>query len=540
MEGLVDIQFAIIAPILVVLVAALVVLLLELILPAGEGHRYAYPAALLGVLVSLWYVTRLWVDVGVGGALPGFGGAFVADRFGLAMSGIVLGCALLSILLSAFRTEDETSGFLALCLWVTAGMMVLGGASNLMVIFLGLELLSLGLYVLVGFRRDLLASQEAAFKYLVLGSVSSGFLLFGLALLYGAAGDISLAAVGAAWEAVAAGGVTPTGLDGGIFSLGLALTLVGFAFKLGLVPFHVWMPDVYEGAPTPVTALMSVGTKVAAFALLARFLLQTAPAGSAGGWTLAPLWVLAILSMIVGNTGAVPQQNLKRLLGYSGVAHAGYLLVALPGLRPEGVGSALFYLMGYLFCNIGAFAVIAWLTGHGEDGAQLATYRGLFRRRPWPAVLMILFMFALAGIPPTAGFAGKLLLLGAGLAGGGWLLAACLILTTVISLYVYLKVIVAMVAPEGVELGRAAALAASPAVAWEEVAAADDASGRVGGVAAADRAAERSELPGTGPLAPMAKAALAVALAVCAAGTLYLGLWPQAAVKIARLAAGVQ
>lgn len=540
MEGL-DIQFAIIAPILVVVVAALVVLLLELILPAGEGRRYVYPAALLGVLVSLWYLTRLWADVGAGGAMPGFGGAFVADRFGLAMSGIVLGSALLGILLSCFRSEDEASGFLALSLWVTAGMMILGGASNLIVIFLGLELLSLGLYVIVGFRRDLLASQEAAFKYLVLGSVSSGFLLFGLALLYGAAGDISLAAVGAAWEAAAVSGATPTGLSAGIFSLGLALTLVGLAFKLGLVPFHAWMPDVYEGAPTPVTAMMSVGTKVAAFTLLARFLLQTAPAGSGGAWTLAPLWVLAILSMIVGNTGAVPQQNLKRLLGYSGVAHAGYLLVALPGLRPEGVGSALFYLMGYLFSNIGAFAVIAWLIGHGEDGAQLATYRGLFRRRPWPAVLMILFMLSLAGIPPTAGFTGKLLVLGAGMSGGAWILAACLIGTTVISLYVYLKVIVAMIAPEGVEFGRTAALAAPPKAALAEVAAAADASGREGGAtSAADREAELSELPGTGPLGPMAKAALAAVLAVCAAGTLYLGLWPQAAVEIARLAAGGQ
>lgn len=547
-----DINFSAVAPLISLAVAALIVLILDLIMPPGKGRTGWYAAAVMGVLLSGWYSWQLWDTVVHGTQLPvaggntsagllSFVGAFITDRFSLLFNGIVLITTLLTVLISSVQSEEDASGYLALILWGATGMMVLAGATNLMTIFLGLELLSLALYVVVGFSKENPIAKEAAFKYLILGSVSSAFMLFGFALIYGATGDVSLYAIRDVWQQ----GVTqPDGLNT-LFRAGLALSFVGFAFKLALAPFHVWAPDVYQGAPTPVTAFMSVGTKAAAFAVLARFVTVAAPYDYEGSYLL-PLWILAALSMIVGNTAALPQTNLKRLLAFSGVAHAGYLLVALPGLTSKGLSAAIFYLFAYAFMNMGAFAVMVWLDRQGKDGAELSSYAGLAYRQPWVAGVMTLFMISLAGLPPTAGFSGKLLLLGAAFHGGAWALAVTLIVGTAISLYVYLKVVVEMFTPVGegsrVDGGRSPAAAARrPGLPVGAVAqAAEIRSGDGSGADTAVTAGGRTHTAGSPPLAlagrqpavrvempAWSSVALTIVLVIAVWGTLQLGLWPQ-------------
>jgi NADH-quinone oxidoreductase subunit N len=291
------------------------------------------------------------------------------------------------------------------------------------------------LYILAGTGLGRTASHEAALKYVLLGSLASGFLIYGSALLYGASGGIAL-------TDIARGAASPSLL----FVTGFALFVVGVGFKLALAPFHVWTPDVYEGSPLAVTAFMAVAVKVATFSVLARFVYAVFGHDSNALW---PLWMLAILSMIVGNTGAIRQTNLKRLLAYSSIAQAGYIVLALAGVTGPGLATMLFYLAAYAFMNLGAFAIIALIGDGGEGAAELEAYRGLFWRRPWLAVWMTVFMFSLAGIPATAGFVGKVLLLGQALTAGAWgiAMAVTLIAGTLVSFYVYFKVVWAMFAP---------------------------------------------------------------------------------------------
>lgn len=469
----------VLGPLLSMAAGALVVLVIDLLLPARQGRIWWYLASVAAVLLGLYYTTANWGSPAAGI----YNGAFISDRFTLAYNYILLGAALFTVLLSVRRSEEDVSGYLALVLWATMGMMVLAGAGNLMTIFLGLELLSLGLYVVVGFRPQHPAAREAAFKYFVLGSVASAFLIFGFALLYGSTGSTDLAAIGTA--------VAKNGADI-FFKAGMALALVGFGFKLALVPFHMWAPDAYEGAPSAITGFMSVGTKAGAFAALTRFLFSIFGHYASAGTYLLPLLVLAALSMLVGSLGALQQTNLKRLLAYSGIAHAGYLFLALPGLSAEGFGAGAFYLLSYLFTNMGAFAVIAWMGLEGGDGADLSQYQGLFSRKPALAWLFTLFLFSLTGLPPAAGFMGKLLLAKAAMAGGNWLLLGMLLVTTGISAFAYLRVIKAM-------WGR-------PAMA--------------GGQDVAAAPAETALSPG------LVKGAIAVALLLAVWGTLQLGILP--------------
>jgi NADH-quinone oxidoreductase subunit N len=297
-----------------------------------------------------------------------------------------------------------------------------------MMIFLGLELLSLGLYALCG-AVDRRTARESALKYLILSSTASGFLLFGFALLFGATGSVQLADL-----------VNPALAASPLFWIGAGMFLIGLVFKLSLVPFHTWTPDVFEGAPLPVTAFMSVATKAGTLAVFARFIYASLPPTTAEG-LLPPVWIVAGISMIVGNVGMLAQRNLKRLLGYSGVAQIGYILVAMAGTTPLGLRYALYYLVAYAFMNLGAFAVAAAISGDDEEGADIANYRGLGRRRPWLAAAMTVFLLALAGLPPTAGFLGKILILSSSVASGYVWLGALLIVGTAISLYAYAKVI---------------------------------------------------------------------------------------------------
>ncbi len=426
------VNFTVAAPLLALAAGALVILLLDLILPAQSIHGWWHVAGLGSAALAGYYLIPLW-----GKDLTGYGGAMLMDQLAVVFGAVLVGAVFLTVLLSTIRTELDKSGYLALILWAAMGMLMMVSAGNLMTVFLGLELLSLALYVAVAFDPEHPNAREAALKYFVLGSVASAFILFGFALIYGVTGSMDLSVI------------ARTPIHGGelYYKAGMALALVGFAFKLALVPFHAWAPDVYQGAPTATTAFMAVGTKGAALAMLARLLMATVPAGSAAAKWLLPLSVLAALSMLWGATVGMWQNDLKRLMAYSGISHAGYLVMAIPALAADGLTAAAYYMAAYGFTAFGIFAVITLLEAGGEAGSDLASYEGLYYRRPWLAASLSLLMFGLAGLPPTGGFIGKFLLAKAAVGAAAtmpansWTLLVGLIVSTGISAYVYLRVI---------------------------------------------------------------------------------------------------
>ncbi|MDQ6941494.1 MAG: NADH-quinone oxidoreductase subunit N [Candidatus Eremiobacteraeota bacterium] len=366
-----------------------------------------------------------------------FGGAFIQGGFSIVFSEIVIVATIATLMLSVgVGRDDQVAGTTSLLLWSASGAMLMAGAANLMAVFLGLELLSLALYCLCAMspRRT---ARESALKYLILSSMASGFLLYGSALLFGATGSVAFAALTHAT-------VTP------LLALGAGLFLVGIAFKLSLVPFHAWTPDVYEGAPLPVTAFMSIATKAGTLAVLARFAYAALPSDRASA-ILAPLWVLAALSMLVGNLAALSQIDMKRLLAYSGIAQVGYIVTAFAGQTTLGLRYAILYLAGYMFMNLGAFAVVALMARDGDAVVGLSRFAGLAHRRPWLAAAMTFFLIGLAGLPPTIGFTGKILILTTTVSAGYAWLAGLLIAGTAISAYVYFKIVRAMFAQTGAD-----------------------------------------------------------------------------------------
>jgi NADH-quinone oxidoreductase subunit N len=379
----------------------------------------------------------------------------VADGYALFFNLIVLTAAALAILFSVEYTERTglaRGEYYTLLLLSTAGMMLMAASVNLVTIFLALEILSIALYVLVGLDRARLRSSEAALKYLLLGAFASGFLLYGMALLYGQAGTTSLA--GLHDYTVSLGGEFPP-----LLMVALGLMIVGFGFKVALVPFQMWTPDAYEGAPTSVTAFMSVGAKAAGFAALGRVVLY-ALGDLNGDW----VWVLAVLSaltMTVGNLAALRQTNLKRMLAYSSIAHAGYILVGVAAYNELGTSAMLFYLFAYAFMNVGAFAIliaVGRFDSSAEGGETLNDLAGLAARKPWLAAAMALFMLSLAGVPPLAGFLAKFNVFSAAVQAGLVWLAVFGVVNSVISAYYYLRVVVVMYMKDG----RATEGAASP------------------------------------------------------------------------------
>lgn len=412
-----------------VAVTALVVLLVDLIAPKNLSRYVTIVIALLGLAAA-----GVTCAGAYGHDYAAFGGAFIVGGFSVVFQEIVLISAAGSVILyGAIGKRETLPGAIALMLWSTCGAMLMSGAGNLMTIFLGLELLSLALYCLCGLA-DRATSREAALKYLILSSGASGVMLYGMALLFGASGSVELADL-----------ASPALANSPLLWLGSGLFFVGIAFKLSLVPFHTWSPDVYEGAPLPVTAFMSVATKAGTLAVFARFIYAALPAGT-GDALLLPVWIVAAISMIAGNVGMLAQRDLKRLIAYSGIAQAGYILVALAGGTALGLRYAIYYLAAYAFMNLGAFACAALLSNDGEQGSNLLNYRGLARRRPGVALLMTFFLVAMAGLPPTAGFLGKILILSTSVNAGYAWLGAVLIAGTAISLYAYAKVIGAMFA----------------------------------------------------------------------------------------------
>jgi len=370
-----------------------------------------------------------------------FSGLLRVDDFSLFVHWIVLGAVLLVLLGSAsyLSREDLPPGeFCALVLFAAVGMCVMASGEELVTVFVGLEISSISSYILVSYRRDSPLADEAAMKYFLLGSFATAFFLYGVALVYGATGTTHLDRI-TSNAAIAASHFLP---------LGLGLILVGLGFKVAAAPFQIWTPDVYQGAPTPVTALISTGPKAATFAVLLRIVGTTRPASGVWFWA---LWGMAVLSMFAGNLAALLQSNVKRMLAYSSIAHAGYILVAVaaaasasPDAIPGCIAAAVFYLAAYALMKLGAFLLIAQLSGPGERRQEIDDFAGVGSRQPVAAACLSVFLLSLLGLPATAGFLAKFYVFGAGLSSHLFWLVVLLAINSVIAAYYYLRLIVVM------------------------------------------------------------------------------------------------
>ena len=416
--------------------------------PSRAWVRWTAVAGVLAALLANGYLLEF--------EAPLRSGMIAMDTFRVATNFVILGATVLALLFSFdyLRREGMDVGeFYFLMLMAAVGMMLLAGSRDLIVVFVSVELMSLAVYVLTGFSRRDPRSAEGALKYFLMGAFASGFLLYGIALLFGATGSTNLALV---TSEVARGAAE------GNFLLyaGVALLVVGFAFKISAVPFHMWTPDAYEGAPTPVTGFMAAGVKAAGFAAILRIVtVELAPAAAI--WT-PVLWWLAVLTMVVPNLIALAQDNVKRMLAYSSIAHAGYLLVGVVAGSAAGRSAALLYLAVYAVMTLGAFALVGVVASAEGSRGGLADFRGLGWRRPLLGALLVLFLLSLAGFPPTGGFIGKLYLLLAAVESGHVTLAVILVLTSFVSYYYYLRVIWKMYfeeAPEDAALPAAAGAA---------------------------------------------------------------------------------
>ena len=464
--SLADLNIFVLTPQVVLIVFAFFVLIVGLLFPKVKREILALVGC-IGIALAVVLSARMW-----GMNVSGFSDMLTADTYGLAFGFVFLVGAAVTFLLSINKTEGEYvpyTEYFFLVLIACSGMMFMASGTHLITIFLGLEILSISLYVLAGIRRTEAFSLEAAFKYFLLGAFASAFLLYGIALIYGATGTAQLDQIA---------GVANQGLSNPLLTIGLMLMIIGFGFKIALVPFHMWAPDVYQGSPTPIAAFMAVGSKAAGFAALLR-VLTVALRSQASDWS-GLLWILAVLTMFAGNIIALSQSNIKRMLAYSSIAHAGYLLIGIVADNDMGSAGVLFYLAAYTFMNLGAFGVVVALGKYGEENLEITAYQGLGFRKPLTALAMTVFMFSLAGIPPAAGFMAKFYIFSAAVKAGQIPLVIIGVVNSMISVYYYLRIVVFMYMkePEG------------------EVA-----------------------LPGTIPT-------VAVALIITALATLYIGLFP--------------
>lgn len=435
-----SINFAPIMPEVILSIFGMALLLVNVFVP-GEHKAYLGYLSLIGIIIAGFTLVGGW-----GNHLSSFNDAVVLDNFSIFFKGIFLLAVGMTILISDqyFKREECNHGELyPLLLFAVVGMMLMASGTDLMTIFLGLEVLSVSLYVLAGFNRANLKSNEAGLKYFLLGAFSTGFLLYGMALTYGATGTTRVAKIAEYAAQSVAVAQNP------MLLIGMLLMAVGFSFKIAAAPFHMWTPDVYEGAPTPMTAFMSAGPKAAGFAAFMRIALYAFPSLKADWSDL--LWILAVLTMTVGNLIALNQDNIKRMLAYSSIAHAGYALVGFTAGNPEGMAGILFYMLSYTFMNIGAFAIIVLVGKKGEANSNVMDYAGFGTKHPVLAMAMALFLFSLAGMPPTAGFIGKFYLFSGAVKAGYVWLAIIGVLNSAASVYYYLRVMVYMYMKDPVE-----------------------------------------------------------------------------------------
>ncbi|MGC1455944.1 MAG: NADH-quinone oxidoreductase subunit N [Nitrospirota bacterium] len=443
-----------IIPELVVITVALLVLVLDFFVDKEHKNLLGW-FSLGGIIIAAYVSAELMTMSG-----SFFDGTFLLDPFSTYFKFVFYIACGLGILLSInyLKIEEIHRGeYYALMLFATSGMMMMASAGDLITVYLGLELMALSLYILAGFMRRDSRSNEAAIKYLVLGAFSSGIMLYGMSLLYGLSGTTKLPGILAFLHGA--------DLTNPVLFLSMIMLIVSFGFKVAAVPFHMWVPDVYEGAPTPVTAFMSAGPKVAGFAVLLRIFLYTLE--PLHGHSTAILAGLAVLTMAVGNILALSQTNIKRMLAYSSIAHAGYALVGLAAGGPEGAASVMLYVCIYALMNMGAFGVVIMLRKAGERGEEIADFAGLGKTNKTAAFLMLIFMFSLTGIPPLAGFVGKFYIFKSAVQAGLVWLAVVGVMFSAISAYFYLRVIMVMYMSEPkapIELSTAPSLALALAI----------------------------------------------------------------------------
>jgi NADH-quinone oxidoreductase subunit N len=423
-------DFYYLLPEIVLAVGALTVLVADVLLPRARRGALAWVALLAigATAASLVPFGDVQVEVAFG--------LIAVDRFALFFKVVFLAAAALTVLMSVRYLEIERASpgeYYFLILSATLGMMVMAGGIDLITIFIGLETMAISFYILVGFIKPNRRSNEAAVKYFLLGTFSLGILLYGMSLMYGLSGTTNLRAIATA--------LVGQERDPRLV-LAVMLVVAGVGFKIAAVPFHMWAPDVYEGAPTPVTAFLSVGSKAASFAMLLRIFLEGLPSMNAD-WRLL-FEVLAIVTMTVGNLAALTQVNIKRMLAYSSIAHAGYLLIGVVAGTPRGVTAMLIYLLIYSFMQLGAFGIVIMLRRRDVVGDELKDFSGLYLRHPAAALAMLLFMLSLGGIPPTAGFMGKFWLFGAAIDAGYVWLAVVGVLNSAVSVFYYVRVVVFM------------------------------------------------------------------------------------------------
>ncbi|HFC09423.1 MAG TPA: NADH-quinone oxidoreductase subunit N [Chloroflexi bacterium] len=428
-------------PEIALVIWASVLLLVDLFIPKARKGWTAF-LAVLGLALAFGMAVAQGGGVGAG-----FHGMVVSDGFATFLEALLALSGALGILLAydyLKRQQMVRGEYYTLLLFSVAGMMLMAKAADLMVMFLALELLSIPLYVLTAFARPREIGEEAALKYFLLGAFAAAFFVYGIALTYGATQTTQISGIAAA---VDTGRANLT-----LLAFGAGLLLVGLGFKVAAVPFHMWTPDVYQGAPSPVTGFMAAGAKVAGFAALLRVLVLAFPVL---GSQLTPIvWVLALLTMVVGNLAALAQKNIKRMLAYSSIAHAGYMLVAVVAfadarVAPMAVAAVLFYLGAYALTNFGAWAVVIAVEHAEGKGLEIADYAGLGRKHPWLALAMTIFMLSFGGFPPTVGFVGKFYLFRVALDAGYVGLAIVGVLASVVSVYYYMRVVTTMYMKEG-------------------------------------------------------------------------------------------
>lgn len=432
-EAIQNVNFQAIMPSLVLCVFGMAILMVSVFSKRGSTTHVAWLS--IAALVVTGFVTLN----GWNNPQAGFAGSVLFDNFATFFSMICIIAAGLTILMSDDYLKREgypVSEYYPLILFTTAGAMWMASGTDLMTIFLGLEVLSVSLYVLAGFFRGQTRSNEAGLKYFFLGAFSTGFLLYGVALLYGVTGTTKVQGIAAYISA------NPDSVTNTMFIAGGVLLLVGFLFKVAAAPFHMWTPDVYQGAPTPITAFMSAGPKAAAFAALMRVTII----GLDGlqSELSSMFWILAVLTMTIGNFIALTQKDLKRMLAYSSISHAGYALVGLVAWNQIGLSAILFYMLVYTFMNMGAFAVLVLIGKKGEDNLTLDGVAGLGYKKPVLGIVLSIFLFSLMGLPPTAGFTAKFYIFAGAIEAGYIWLAILGVLNSAVSLYYYLRIMVQM------------------------------------------------------------------------------------------------
>jgi len=429
-----QVNFTIIMPEIILVAFGLLVLLLG-VFSSSEGQKdYLGYVSLVGVVLALIFSFRLF-----GSFQSGFSGMVVADNYAVFFKMVFGIICLLTILISIGYTRQQGIGmaeYYVLVLLSTVGMMLMAAGTNLLTIFLGLETMSISIYVLAGIKRTDPKSVESAMKYFILGAFATGFFLYGVALVYGATGSFNLKEIASFLSASGSAGRTP------LVIIGIGLLTIGFGFKVATVPFHMWTPDVYEGAPTSITAFMATGIKAAAFAGLIR-VFYSALGTFQPDWV-AIMWLLSVATMTVGNIVAIAQSNIKRMLAYSSIAHAGYILVAFTAGNELGTSSILYYLLAYAFMNIGAFAIVILLGTKDQENTLISDYAGIGFKYPLLAASMTIFMLSMAGIPPLAGFMGKFYIFSAAVKANLYWLAIIGVLNSALSVYYYLRVTVVM------------------------------------------------------------------------------------------------